>query len=232
MLRLRWRSGCDVSGKESTNLLGEVIVFGGTEEPAVRHGLEHVQLGIDPAGTKLSVHPNRVGQEQVSGSSLQKGRREGGTSGHRTGGTGRGVGDHGHRHTGRWSRPSSRSARCRYRDSFGTNRPTPSGQLRASAGSVHQGGAVPRPAHATSARRPSCHPPNLHRPRSAREPERRGARGTPQGRHQARLDRDGRVASDSRRTTSASAPGLPPSVPSLRTPCRRPSGASHRGCPR
>jgi hypothetical protein len=43
----------------------------------VGHGFEHVQLGINPTRTKLSVHPNRVGQEKISGSSLQEGRREG-----------------------------------------------------------------------------------------------------------------------------------------------------------
>ncbi len=42
------------------------------------HGLEYVQLGIDPACTKLPVHPNVIGQKQVSGSSLQKRRWEGG----------------------------------------------------------------------------------------------------------------------------------------------------------
>ena len=65
-----WLSGFDVGGQESTDLVSQLVVLRGTEEPAVGHGLKDVQLGIDPASTKLSVHPNGIGQKQVSGSSL------------------------------------------------------------------------------------------------------------------------------------------------------------------
>jgi hypothetical protein len=65
-----------MGGHKATNLLGQLIVLGGTEEPTVGHGLEYVELRIDPAGTQLPVHPNGVGQKQVSGSSLKERRRE------------------------------------------------------------------------------------------------------------------------------------------------------------
>ena len=64
--------------QESADLLSQFVVFRGTEEPAVGHGLEHVELRLDAAGPKLPVHPDGVGQEQVSGSRLQEGRWEGG----------------------------------------------------------------------------------------------------------------------------------------------------------
>ena len=67
-----------MGSQESTDLVSQIVVLGGTEEPAMGHGLEHVQLRINPTGTELSVHPDGVGQKQVSGSRLQKGRWEGG----------------------------------------------------------------------------------------------------------------------------------------------------------
>src|ERR1019366_10066979 len=66
-----------MGGEKATDLVGQLIVLRSTEDPPVGHGLEDVQLLIDPARTKLPVHPNGVGQEQVSGSSLKEGRREG-----------------------------------------------------------------------------------------------------------------------------------------------------------
>ena len=123
-----------MGSQESTDLVSQLVVLGRTEEPAVGHGLEHVQLGINPACTKLPVHPNGIGQKQVSGSRLQKGRREGGaevTEQWRqigvseivvTGIQGDGVGQ------------DSRSTRCRCPGLFGMSRRTRSGRLRASAG--------------------------------------------------------------------------------------------------
>jgi hypothetical protein len=65
-----------MGSQKAANFIGQLIVLRGTEEPTVGHGLEYVQLCIDPAGTQLPVHPNGVGQKQISGSSLKERRRE------------------------------------------------------------------------------------------------------------------------------------------------------------
>ncbi len=60
----------EVGGKEATEFFGQFVVFWGAEEPSVRHRLEDMQLRIDAARAKLSVHPNGIGQEKVTGSGL------------------------------------------------------------------------------------------------------------------------------------------------------------------
>src|SRR5262245_29111636 len=71
--------------EEPADLGPEVLVLGRAVEAGVRHGLEDVQVGVDPGGTQLSVHPHGVGQEQVAGARLEERRREAGQVGEQRG---------------------------------------------------------------------------------------------------------------------------------------------------
>src|SRR4029077_2635773 len=55
---------------EATDLARQLFVFRRAEEAAVRHRLEHVQLGIDTCRPELPVHAHRVGEEEVPRSRL------------------------------------------------------------------------------------------------------------------------------------------------------------------
>src|SRR4051812_30778985 len=55
----------EVRGEEPSHFRGQLGVFRRAEEPAVGHGLEHVQLRLHARGAQLAVQPHRVGEEEV-----------------------------------------------------------------------------------------------------------------------------------------------------------------------
>ena len=63
-------------GDEAAHLRAELVVFRRAEEPAVRHRLEDVQLGVDAGGAQLAVHAHRVREEEVARAGLEQRRRE------------------------------------------------------------------------------------------------------------------------------------------------------------
>jgi hypothetical protein len=58
--------------KYADGCLEVYVLWRGPAEACVRHGFEDVQLGVDSGSQQLPVHPNRVGQKQVSGAGLQE----------------------------------------------------------------------------------------------------------------------------------------------------------------
>ena len=66
----------EVLGDERPRLDADLGVFGRAEEPAVRHRLPHVELGLDVRGAQLPVHAHGVGEEQVARARLEERGRE------------------------------------------------------------------------------------------------------------------------------------------------------------
>src|SRR5690349_15495484 len=66
----------EVLGQEPPELDAHLGVFRCAEEPAVRHRLPDVQLGIDPGVAQLAVEAHRVREEEVARPGLHEGRWE------------------------------------------------------------------------------------------------------------------------------------------------------------
>src|SRR5580658_6694069 len=52
------------------------ILWRHSAEPAVRHGLEHVELRLHAGGSQCAMHSYRVREEQIASPRLQECRRE------------------------------------------------------------------------------------------------------------------------------------------------------------
>src|SRR4051794_19729164 len=62
--------------EEAANFLPHLDIFRRATETTVRHGFENVQFGVDAGVAQCAVHPDGVGQEEITRARLDEGGRK------------------------------------------------------------------------------------------------------------------------------------------------------------